>query len=73
MSRFMTLHSLRIARVRGGDGMLLRLRARTDFPLTFLLDRFPLDRMNGTGVRRPGAPFTDGRAPFARVEFPRSS
>jgi hypothetical protein len=71
-SRFMALHSLRITRVRGGDGMLLRLRTRIGFPLTLHLDRFPLDRMNGAGVRRPGAPSTGGSAPFARVEFPRS-
>lgn len=68
---FMALHSLRITRVRGGDGMLLRLRARIGFPLTLPLNRFPLDRMNGAGVRRPGAPSTDESAPFARVEFPR--
>jgi len=72
VSRFMALHSLRITQVCGGDGMLLRLRARTGFPLTLPLDRFPLDRMNGAGVRRPGGPSTGGSAPFARVEFPRS-
>lgn len=72
VSRFMTFHSLRITHVRGGGGMLLRLRARTGFPLTLPLDRFPLDRMNGACVRRPGVPSTGGSAPFARVEFPRS-
>jgi hypothetical protein len=41
MSRFMTLHSLRITRVREGGGMLLRLRTRTGFPLTLLLGSFP--------------------------------
>jgi hypothetical protein len=41
MSRFMALHSLRIARIRGGGGMLLRLRARTGFPLTLLFGSLP--------------------------------
>ena len=34
VSRFMALHSLRIALARVGGGVLLRLRARTGFPLT---------------------------------------
>jgi hypothetical protein len=72
MLRFMALHSLRITRVHVGDGIVLRLRARTGFPLTLHLDRFAPDRMNGTGARRPGGPFINGSAPFARVEFPRS-
>jgi hypothetical protein len=41
VSRFMTLHSLRITRVRVGDGMLLRLRARIGFPLTLPFGSFP--------------------------------
>jgi hypothetical protein len=35
---------------------LLRLCSRTGFPLTLQSDRFPPDRMNGFGLRRPRAP-----------------
>jgi hypothetical protein len=44
----------RLSARRGG--VLLRLCSRTGFPLTPHSDRFPPDRMNGSGLRRPGAP-----------------
>jgi hypothetical protein len=40
----------------GGVGVLLRLRARTGFPLTLHSNRFRPDRMNGSGTPRFGAP-----------------
>jgi len=44
----------RLSARRGG--VLLRLCSRTGFPLTLHSDRFPPDRMNGSGLRRPRAP-----------------
>jgi hypothetical protein len=44
----------RLSARRGG--VLLRLCSRTGFPLTLHSDRFPPDRMNGFGLRRPRAP-----------------
>jgi hypothetical protein len=69
VSRFMALHSLRIALARAGGGVLLRLRARPAFLLRPVSDRFLLDRMNGTGIGRPGAPSTDESTLFARASF----
>lgn len=56
ISRFMALHPLRIVRVRATTRFFRPRPARTDSRLTLRSDRFPPDRMNGAGLRRPGAP-----------------
>jgi len=70
VSRFMTLHSLRITLAR------LRNRRVTPTPRANRLssdapfsDRFLPDRMNGAGIGRPGAPSTAESTLFARTSF----
>jgi hypothetical protein len=73
VSRFMTLHSLRITRVRVVRRRFVptpranRLSSDASF-----LDRFTPDPMNGAGALRPETPSIAEAASFARVEFPRS-
>ena len=70
VSRFMTLHSLRITLVRAGRRRLTPTpranRLSSDAPFS---DRLLPDRMNGAGIGRPGAPSTAESTLFGRTSF----